>query len=258
MNFTQRGPLVSSQYSVAAGRVALISVIIPALNEERYLPDTLTLLAAAIGECPHPVELIVVDNDSADTTSAVAERFGATIVRETVHNVARVRNAGASIARGDIFVFLDADTGVPGNFLARIAQALADPNVWGGTADIVHSPRSAVIRLYLACWRLLGKLLGMAQGAAQFCRRPIFERLGGYDESLFMGEDVEFYWRLKNASAKVGARVEFLDDVQVRPSARRFDQRPLWRTLIWTNPLFLAVFRKTPGAWRDWYTRPPR
>jgi glycosyltransferase involved in cell wall biosynthesis len=236
----------------------LISVIVPALNEERYLPKTLTLLADAMRECPHPVELIVVDNDSADTTARVAERFGATIVRETVHNVARVRNAGASIARGDILVFLDADTEVPCNFLARVSQAVADPNVLGGTADVVHSPRSAVVRLYLACWRLVGKLFGMAQGAAQFCRRPIFERLGGYDESLFMGEDVDFYWRLKSVSAKVGARVEFLADVQVYPSARRFDQRPLWRTLIWTNPLFTAVFRKTPEAWRDWYVRPPR
>jgi GT2 family glycosyltransferase len=100
-------------------------------------------------------------------------------------------------------------------------------------------------------------MLGMAQGAAQFCRRSAFDTLGGYDESQFMGEDVDFYWRLKRAAAKQHGHVQFLSDVRVVPSPRRFDRWPLWRTLIWTNPLFIAV-RKQPKAWRDWYVRPPR
>ncbi len=236
----------------------LISVIIPALNEGRYLPGTLALLTDAIRECPHSVEIIVVDNHSTDTTVTIAKHFGARIVRETARNVARVRNSGASIARGDILFFLDADTEVPRNILARVSQAVADPIVLGGAPDVVHCARPAVVRSYLACWRVVGKLFGVTQGAAQFCRRPIFQRLGGYDESLFMGEDVDFYWRLKRLSRKLGARVEFLAGVQVRPSPRRFDQRPLWRTLVWTNPLFIILFRRTPEVWRDWYVRPPR
>jgi glycosyltransferase involved in cell wall biosynthesis len=56
-------------------------------------------------------ELIVVDNDRADRTREVAWSFGATVVHEAVHNISRVRNAGASVARGDILAFVDADTG---------------------------------------------------------------------------------------------------------------------------------------------------
>ncbi len=236
----------------------LIAVIIPAFNEERCLPGTLARLTDAIRQCPDTVEVIVVDNASTDATARVAEQFGARLVREDLHNVARVRNAGAAVARGDILIFLDADTEVPAHFLVRISQAVADPAVLGGAANVVHCARSAIVRWYLVCWRLVGRALGMTQGAAQFCRRPIFERLGGYDESLFMGEDVDFCWRLKRLGRSLGAKTQFLADVHVRPSARRFDQWPLWRILIWTNPLFSFLFRGRPRAWRDWYVRPPR
>jgi hypothetical protein len=93
----------------------------------------------------------------------------------------------------------------------------------------------------------------MAQGAAQFCRRSAFDLLTGYDESYFMGEDVDFYWRLQRLSAKAGGHLSFLSDVRVVPSARRFDMTPTWRTLVWTNPVFIALFRKRYSAWAAWY-----
>ena len=128
----------------------------------------------------------------------------------------------------------------------------------GGTADIVHSPTSRLLRAYLKVWRWLGTRLGMAQGAAQFCRKSAFIVLNGYDESQFMGEDVDFYWRLQKLCARGGGYLKFLDELKVVPSPRRFEQTPLWRTLIWTNPLFLALFRKTSWAWAEWYVKPPR
>lgn len=73
-----------------------------------------------------------------------------------------------------------------------------------------------------------------------------------------MGEDVDFYWRLKRLCARTGGYVKFLDDLKVFPSPRRFEQTPLWRTLIWTNPLFLVLFRKTRSAWTQWYVKTPR
>jgi hypothetical protein len=68
-----------------------------------------------------------------------------------------------------------------------------------------------------------------------------------------MGEDVDFYWRLR----KLGT-VKFLRDVQVVASPRRFDLWPLWRILVWTNPLFIMAFQKSSRAWRGWYEHPPR
>jgi hypothetical protein len=135
---------------------------------------------------------------------------------------------------------------------------MKDSDCLGGSADVVHSPTSKLLRAYLKGWRWLGIKLGMAQGAAQFCRKAAFIRLKGYDESLFMGEDVDFYWRLQKLCASDGGYLRFLDKLKVVPSPRRFEQTPIWRTLIWTNPLFIALFRKTSSAWTAWYVRTPR
>ncbi len=235
-----------------------ISVVIPAFNEELYVPATLSSLRVAISACRCSAELIVIDNDSADRTPEVARAFGATVVHEAVHNISRVRNAGVSVARGDVLAFVDADTIVPPCFLDKVAEAMGDPACIGGSADIVHTPASKLLRAYLEKWRWLGTRLGMAQGAAQFCRRPAFDILKGYDESYFMGEDVNFYWRLHKLCTKTGGHLSFLDDVKAVPSPRRFDHTPRWRTLIWTNPVFIALFRKRRSAWAAWYVKTPR
>ena len=236
----------------------VISVVIPAFNEESYLPATLSSLRDAISVCCCGVELIVVDNESSDRTGEVARSFGATVVHEAVHNIARVRNAGASAARGDVLAFVDADTIVPPYFLEKVAAAMGDLTCFGGSADIIHAPASKLLRTYLEAWRWFGIQSGMAQGAAQFCRRSAFDLLNGYDESYFMGEDVDFYRRLRKFCANASGYLKFLDDVTVVPSPRRFDQSPIWRTLIWTNPVFIAPLRKTKAVWAAWYIRPPR
>ncbi|MGA7234034.1 MAG: glycosyltransferase [Bryobacteraceae bacterium] len=165
-------------------------------------------------------------------------------MHEAIHNIARVRNAGKSAARGDVLAFVDADTIIPRHFFQKVAAAMSDPACFGGSADIIHTPASKLLRAYLEAWRWFGSRLDMAQGAAQFCRRSAFDVLKGYDASYFMGEDVDFYWRLQTLCRKTGGHLSFLDDVKVVPSPRRFDLTPTWRTLIWTNPVFIALFRK--------------
>jgi hypothetical protein len=98
----------------------------------------------------------------------------------------------------------------------------------------------------------------MAQGAAQFCRRESFLALGGYDETIYMGEDVDFYWRMRRAARRGGRRVCYITDMRVIPSPRRFDRWSIWKTLLWTNPLLIALLRRRKGAWRGWYEDVPR
>jgi len=240
----------------------LISVVIPAFNEEDYLGQTLASLrraAAFLREKEDlPAELVVVDNDSSDSTADVARGYGAAVVRETRHNVARVRNTGAEAAGGDVLVFVDADTVVPEELLWRIARAMAEPTCAGGAVDTSYRPAKLTAKIYLQLWRIIGNLTGMAQGATQFCRKDVFFALGGYDETLFMGEDVDFYWRLKRLARRQRGCVSFIEDVRVAPSARRFDQWGLWRTLIWTNPLFILLFRRRKAVWHGWYKEVPR
>ena len=98
----------------------------------------------------------------------------------------------------------------------------------------------------------------MVQGATQFCRKCVFEEVGGYDEKAWIGEDVDFYWRLKRFAKADHRTVRFIRNPPVQPSCRRFDRWPVWRVLIWTNPLFIALFRRWKAVWKGWYSQAVR
>ena len=239
-----------------------ISIIIPAFNEVDYLPATLDSIQRASehlrSRADVEVEVIVVDNNSTDDTAAIAEAMGATVVRETVQGIGRARNRGASVAQGDVLVFVDADVTVPVTLLEVVHEVMSDPDCIGGGVDVEYRPRRTVIRLYLRCWRQLARLTGMVQGATQFCRRSAFEAVGGYDENVWVGEDVDFLWSLKKLAKERGQRVHVVRSPRVLPSTRRFDKMPVWRVLLFTNPLFIALFRRWKSVWSDWYKRPVR
>ncbi len=239
-----------------------ISVIIPAFNEERCLPATLQAVERAAlflqARDGANTEVIVVDNHSSDATANIARSLGACVVAESEHNIARVRNCGAATAQGQALVFLDADTQIPDGLLLRIYQACNVAGCLGGAVDTDYRPRKRSVRVYLGLWRMLGRAVGMAQGAAQFCLRDTFTALGGYDESLFMAEDVDFYARMGRHAQHTGGSVCFIDELKVSPSCRRFDQWALWRTFLWTNPLVIAPLRRARSMWRGWYDAPPR
>lgn len=240
----------------------LLSIVIPAYNEAAGLGETLADLnrARTFLERKNKIqsEIIVVDNASDDATAEVARASGATVVFEKQKSIARARNSGAHVSTGDVLVFVDADTIVPDRVLWRIAEAMSEAPCFGGAVDTDYRPRKLTVKLYLRCWRMLGKLMGMAQGATQFCRRDSFTALNGYDETLFMGEDVDFYWRLKKYAAGKNGRIVFIEDLKVVPSTRRFDQWPFWRTLLWTNPLLILLLRRRKTSWQGWYRSAPR
>lgn len=231
----------------------MISVVVPACNEEKHLSATLAAIQAASRRGSRRVELIVVDNASTDSTAAVAVGCGAKVVHEPIRSVARARNAGAAAATGDLLLFIDADTLVPESLLEHLERVMGDRVCVGGAVDVRHTSKRRAVRIYLAFWRLVGVACGMAQGAAQFCRRDVFLELRGYDESLWMGEDVEIYWRLKRLARLRRSEAPLIKDVRVVPSPRRFDQWPLWKIFLYTNPVFAAVCRRRRAAWKGWY-----
>ena len=176
-----------------------VSVIIPAFNEELALPETLEQIGKALSILVLPSEIIVVDNDSQDKTKQIAESFGAKVFLEKEHNIGKVRNTGAKNSTGDVLIFIDADTLVPETLFQKIAAVMEDKKCFGGAVAVEYiNFRRKWMKFYLAGWKFWGKFFNMAQGAAQFCRKSVFEKLEGYDQTIFMGEDIEFYWRLSN------------------------------------------------------------
>ena len=239
-----------------------LAIVVPAFNEEGYLAQTLESIQNAAaqlrGRVSIDVDIVVVDNNSWDETAAIALEKGVRVIHEPIQGIGRARNAGARQAAGDVIVFIDADTIAPRNLLDAVCKAMSDPGCIGGAVDVDYRPQRLFIRLYLKAWRILARLTGMAQGATQFCRRGAFERVGGYDEKAWIGEDVDFFWSLKKFAKANKGRVQLIQSPRVQPSCRRFDKWPTWRILIWTNPIFIALFRRRKKVWGGWYSRPVR
>ena len=235
-----------------------LSIIAPAFNEEAYIGPTLDSIESAAAwlqaHSDAEVETIVVDNNSSDSTAAIASAKGATVVQEPVQGIARARNTGARHADSDVLVFVDADVNMPDSLLEAIHEAMIDAACVGGGVDVDYRPERLSMRLYLRAWRLLGRVTGMVQGATQFCRRDVFEQVGGYDEKPWIGEDVDFYWSLKRYAKRTSGVARFIRNPRVQPSTRRFDKWPVWKILVWTNPLFISLFRRRKRFWAGWHS----
>ncbi|MFW5972791.1 MAG: TIGR04283 family arsenosugar biosynthesis glycosyltransferase [Bacteroidota bacterium] len=162
---------------------ALISVVIPALNEASCIERTLR----AIPLDESPVEMIVVDGGSTDGTPEIAARL-ARVIRGD-RGRARQMNAGAAEARGDILLFLHADTLLPDGALAAIRNALDDPSVEAGAFRLRFDERTPMLRLYSLCTSLPTSRLCFGDRGL-FVRRSAFEAVGGFpDIPIF--EDAE-------------------------------------------------------------------
>jgi glycosyltransferase involved in cell wall biosynthesis len=231
-----------------------LSILIPAYNEEKYLPATLDALKAALADIAD-AEIIVVDNGSTDATREIAASFGVKIVTEHEHNIGRVRNTGAESATGDVIVFVDADTLVAPGLFENIVEAMSDKRCLGGSVAVEYETpnKRAWMRYFVMLFQFLGGLAKMRQGAAQFCRSEVFRELGGYDETIYVGEDVEFQWRLDKVARTRGSTTVFIEEPTVRTSSRRLEKMGLARMLFFTHPVTIFLAWRIRSFWKDWY-----
>lgn len=195
----------------------MLSFVVPAHDEARRLPATLAALHAAAQAVKRPYEIIVVDDASTDGTAAVAAAAGACVLRVEHRQIAATRNAGAAAARGDVLVFVDADTQVPAATLGAALAALDRGAAGGGARLRFDGVLRWHQRIALAVGTAVVRALRIAPGCFIFCTRAAFQASGGFDERWYAGEDVA----MSRALARAGRFV--LLRGAVHTSARKLD-----------------------------------
>jgi glycosyltransferase involved in cell wall biosynthesis len=169
-----------------------ISFIVPAYNEEAELPATLRAILKAAVNVGCRYEIVVVDDASTDDTAELARQFGARVVSISRRQIAAARNAGARVARGDIFIFVDADTHIDAKLINGVFETLERGCAGGGTRVVIAGMVPGWARIFLAIFSFLYFGLNYGAGAFLFTTRANFYAIDGFDEKYFAREEVFF------------------------------------------------------------------
>lgn len=191
-----------------------VSVVIPTLNEERDLPQ---LLSSLQKQTFRDFEIIVADAGSKDRTRELAVEYGARVVEGGMPGVGR--NRGAAVARGEYLFFFDADVILPEDFLAKAVHEMDEEFIDLATCVFYPQSELRLDKILFAFANLTVKLNANANPrAAGFCifiTKRLFDRIGGFDESLRLAEDHDLVERaakfrplhvLKSTSLTVSVR----------------------------------------------------
>lgn len=202
-----------------------LSIIIPAFNEERLLPATLDGInraRSALDRRGWAHEVIVADNNSTDRTAAVARAAGARVVFEPVNQIGRARNAGAAAADGDWLLFLDADTLPSHRLFARTAAAIESGRYLAGGALIDWETDILWANCAAKIWNGVSALMHWAAGSFLFARAEVFRELGGFNEELYVSEELDLSHRLNRAARRQGLHpLHIITDAPVLTSSRK-------------------------------------
>jgi glycosyltransferase involved in cell wall biosynthesis len=229
-----------------------ISVIIPAYNEEEYLPACIDALMRNVAG--KAMEIVVVDNNSTDGTKQVVERYPAvTYVFEPRKGITRARQRGFLASTGDILAYVDADTRPPAGWIEQIWDA------FGAQADLacLSGPysfydlaglRNMISNGWFVAARPLYGIIGYLMVGGNFAiRRDVLEKMGGFDASIeFYGEDVDIAKR-----ARKHGKVLFSPRFVMPTSGRRMKKQGFAKTAgIYFANYFSVVFRGKPATTR--------
>ncbi len=198
-----------------------LSIVVPVWMEAAGVVDTLEALQP-LRSAGH--EVIVVDASSTDGTARLASPLADRVV-QSVKGRAVQMNAGASVAKGGVLLFLHADTRLPANVLNCLSEFFYSGKAWG-RFDVRLSGQGVVLRVIAWFMNQRSRLTGICTGdQVLFVRREVFEALHGFD-SLPIMEDIEFSSRLRLVSRP------FCIQKPVTTDSRRWEQGGVWRTIF--------------------------
>jgi len=233
-----------------------LSFVVPAYNEEAYLPACLESILAQTGELGDAVEIIVVNNASSDRTLQVAMGFkGVRVVDEPRKGLTFARQAGFAASSGELIANVDSDSRLTEGWVKTVlAEFAAEPKLVALSGPFIYydmSPNQRVsVRIFYAIAYLVYALNrwvlragSMVQGGNFVLRRSALEQIGGFDTSIsFYGEDTDIARRMN----QVGD-VKFTFELKMFSSARRLKKEGTLRiALRYTINYFWTIFGKTP------------
>lgn len=222
-----------------------LSVIIPCLNEELFLPNLLQNLNS---QSFTDFEVIVADGKSEDQTTTVAKKFPAkfplSIISTSTRNVSFQRNLGAKKSTGKILIFFDADTQIPSDYLEKIVHTFQTKKTDFLTTYIKVNSDNALEKIYASLSNLLfeiGKTFKTANsyGAMQAVRKEAFEKIGGYDIKTKFGEDEQLFEKLY----RQGYKYRILKTPKYIFSMRRFQSNGTLKAFIQQlqNKIYISI-----------------
>jgi glycosyltransferase involved in cell wall biosynthesis len=203
----------------------MLSVIIPAKNEEKYLP----LLIDSIAKQKFPsLEIIVSDASSSDNTCKIANEYCCRVVEGGI--IAKGRNSGARIAKGDIFLFIDADVILPENYVKTALSEFHKRKL--DIAGTLQAPiptnmkrKNFLYKLFYGTANMGMKLMQKSSRpfmqVCMFVKKQVHEDICGFDEKLIFAEDSEYAVRAVQSGYKFG----ILKTAKVKISPRRFEDK---------------------------------
>ncbi len=201
----------------------LISIVIPAYNEEKYIDKTLQSVNKLEKKKGWQVELLVVNGGSTDKTAEIARNYGARVINEPHRGIGFARQQGLLQAKGEIVAYTDADTIVPKDWLLKHVEALSQPGVVFsyGTFRVYdgrfpYYQHINYIQPHILWWfhHLFGLPIAAGQNLAFWRKKALL--VGGFDANIKVMEDVDLAVRMK----KIG-RLAFLPNLIVYSSGRR-------------------------------------
>jgi len=222
-----------------------ISVVIPALNEEKLIGRTLKNVHNVVPEA----EIIVVDGGSNDKTVEIAKKYAKICL--TDGTIATARNTGAEATVGDIIIFLDADTSINKKFVDEATKAFKNPNIVGVGGMIMPNCTSALAEAVFYFFNFLIMVSSifrrpvLAGTCVAYKRKPFFE-VGGFNAKMVASEDFDL---CKKISKK--GKVVFLRNIIVRTSRRRLKKLGLIGLISdWSRVTVQFLLGKIPKEYR--------
>jgi len=181
----------------------MVSIIIPTLNEEKYLPD---LLACLKKQSFKDFEIIVADAGSTDNTVDVATKFGAKVIKGGIPCIGR--NNGANVATGGILIFIDSDVKFDESFIENAVKEFNNKNLDFAVPFFKTESDKLKYAMFFYNANFYKRLMQYTRfpdGTGQFfiAKRKSFEALGGYKD-FHVAEDTDLAWRAARKKYKVG------------------------------------------------------